>query len=405
MQKLKLTYEELQSKVVELESKLNDISTKGTSLRRNKDKDEILEKIFKTTPYSFVMKDVNSVYIKVNQSFCEFLGKTEEEIIGKTDYDFFPPDEAKRYIRGDKVVMAGEPHEKEEWEVLGSLGLKWLKVEKTAIFSDTNKENLIGILCSVSNISELKKAELALNESKQKVLEVNAMKDKFFSIIGHDLRGPIGNILSFTEILIEDFKKYSPEKIERLLRITHSSARKTFLLLNNLLDWSSSQADIIKIYHEKVNLKSSIEKVIDLYQETIDSKNIKIDNSFNKDITIITDDNLVSTVFRNLISNAVKYTNEGGLIKIYYLEKFENNIKKSIQIIVEDNGIGINSAKINNLFKIDKSLSTKGTNGEQGTGLGLILSKEFIEKIGGMITVESEVGKGSKFIVTLNTIF
>jgi PAS domain S-box-containing protein len=405
MQKLKLTYEELQSKVVELESKLNDFSTKGTSFRRNKDKDEILEKIFKTTPYSFVMKDVNSVYIKVNQSFCEFLGKTEEEIIGKTDYDFFPPDEAKRYITGDKVVMAGEPHEKEEWEVLGSSGLKWLKVEKTAIFSDTNKENLIGILCSVSNISELKKAELALNESKQKVLEVNAMKDKFFSIIGHDLRGPIGNILSFTEILIEDFKKYSPEKIERLLRITHSSARKTFLLLNNLLDWSSSQADIIKIYHEKVNLKSSIEKVIDLYQETIDSKNIKIDNSFNKDITIITDDNLVSTVFRNLISNAVKYTNEGGLIKIYYLEKFENNIKKSIQIIVEDNGIGINSSKINNLFKIDKSPSTKGTNGEQGTGLGLILSKEFIEKIGGIITVESEVGKGSKFIVTLNTIF
>lgn len=164
-----LTYEDLQNKIVELETELNFFKNfqqkkeflsveNASSLESNKQ--DVFKTILNTTPYIYAIKDINSVYIHANKSFCKFLGKQEEEIIGKTDYDFFPAKEAEEYIRGDSQVIAGGTHEKEEWEVLGSDGVTWLKVDKTVIFSDANEGKPIGVLCSVTDISLQKKMSI-----------------------------------------------------------------------------------------------------------------------------------------------------------------------------------------------------------------------------------------------------
>lgn len=365
----------------------------------------LFNKILKTTPYTFVVKDVNSVYIEANRSFCEFLGKKEEEIIGKTDYDFFPESEAELYIKGDKAVMAGEPHEKEEWEVLGNSGFKWLKVAKTPIYSESNEGTPIGILCSVTDISEQKKTEHSLIESEKKLQELNEMKDKFFTIIGHDLRTPISNILGFNQLLLANLNNYNQEKIEKFLKVIQSSANKSFSLLTDLLEWSRSQSNKIQVYKESVNINKLLENAIDINAENIEVKRIKITKFCNEELFVISDKYILATVFRNLISNAVKFTNIEGEIKVSCSEILLNEFKKEFELIVEDNGVGISSEKISTLFKVNKSFSTKGTNGELGTGLGLILSKDFLDKIEGSINVTSELGKGSKFVIKLtNTI-
>lgn len=402
------TSDDLKRRILELESEINGLKNNQSKIQIIEEENSnllhsnrkfLFENILKTTPYTFVVKDKNSVYIEVNKSFCDFLGKKEEEIIGKTDYDFFPAKEAEEYIKGDKAVMAGGIHEKEEWEVLGSEGIKWLKVDKTVIYDSTDENEPIGILCSVTDISLQKTHEHSLAESGKKLLELNAMKDNIFSIIGHDLRTPIINIIGFSELLIENNEL---EKNEKFLKIILSSANKSLLLLSDLLEWSKSQSNQIQIYKESINLSKIISSTFDLSSDNIIEKEIKYNIICSEDLFVKTDKYILSTVIRNLLSNAVKFSNIGGSINIICSEIDINEGEKGVEIIVEDRGVGISLENLNTLFKFDKTITTKGTYGEVGTGLGLVLCKTFVDKIGGEIKVESEVGKGSKFIVTLN---
>lgn len=231
------------------------------------------------------------------------------------------------------------------------------------------------------------------------------MKDKYFSIIGHDLRAPISNIIGFSELGIENIDKYKLEKIKRFLKIILSSANKSFLLLSDLLEWSKSQSNKIQIYKESINLNKIITSTIDLSSESLIEKKIKFNIICNEDLFVETDKYILSTIIRNLLSNAVKFSNIGGSIKIICSEIDKKEGGKGVEVIVEDTGVGISLENLNTLFKFDKTVTTKGTNGEIGTGLGLVLCKEFVEKIGGEIKVESKVGKGSKFTITLNNEF
>ncbi|WP_111706710.1 PAS domain-containing sensor histidine kinase [Lutibacter citreus] len=407
----KSTSYDLENRILELESEISELKNNESKSQIIKadythlldiNKNDFYKNILEATPYIYVVKDINSVYIEANKSFCDFLGKKKEEIIGKTDYDFFPKKEAEEYIKGDKEVLAGRIHGKEEWEVLGGEGLKWLKVAKTVIYNEDDKDSPIGVLCSVTDISFQKRTETSLIKSKRKLKELNAMKNSFFSIIGHDLKTPLSNIIGFSKLSIENIENSNLEKVKEFLKIIHSSANKSFLLLSDLLEWSRSHSDKIQINEESINLNSVIANAMDItFKSTIDKK-IKFNIICNEELTIKSDKYILSTVIRNLLSNALKFSYIGGEIKIVCLEVIENKVNKGVKIIVEDAGVGISKDSLSTLFKIDKTISTKGTNGEVGTGLGLILCKEFVEKIGGNIKVESELGKGSKFIVTLN---
>lgn len=227
-----------------------------------------------------------------------------------------------------------------------------------------------------------------LNELK----ELNAMKDKFFSIIAHDLKNPFTGLLGFSDILISDLKDKNYDSAEEYAAIIKELSEQGYKLLVNLLEWSRSQLNSIKTCIEPVFLKSLVEEAKSLIMPKARQKNINVVLAGFLSFDVLADINMLNTVLRNLLSNAVKYTNEGGEIVISAEKEGDMTI-----LSVSDNGVGIKQKNISKLFSIDSNFSTKGTQSEEGTGLGLILCKEFANKMGGNITVESEEGKGTKF--------
>ncbi len=230
----------------------------------------------------------------------------------------------------------------------------------------------------------------------QELKELNVTKDKFFSIIGHDLGNQFNIIIGFSEVLVADFKNLDARKIENHLTNIYNSSRLAHELLENLLTWAKLQTNAIKYNPELFDVQAKIVNAIDLLEGASAKKNIKIKVATKEEIFVYADVNMFSTVIRNLVANAIKFTQEQGLIVIQLREGDD-----FCEISVKDNGVGISEEDIHKIFRIDSNHSTQGTNGEKGTGLGLILCKEFIEKHNGKIWVESVVGKGSKFIFTL----
>ena len=235
-----------------------------------------------------------------------------------------------------------------------------------------------------------------ISSKNEELKDLNRTKDKLFSIIGHDLGNQFNIIVGFSEYLISAFKKLDPEKIEYHLTNIHHSSRHANELLDNLLTWSKMQTNSILFNPKVFNVNDQIHESIDLLEGALTRKNIKIKVAANKEYMVCADLNMFSTVFRNLMVNAIKFTHEKGNISIHLAES-----NGFCEITVKDNGIGISPENLKKLFRLDSNHSTLGTNGEKGTGLGLILCKEFVEKHHGKIWVESEVGKGSAFKFTL----
>lgn len=242
-------------------------------------------------------------------------------------------------------------------------------------------------------------AHIEIKQSREKLQELNTTKDKFFSIIAHDLRNPFGGIMGLSEIMelklaenkIEDvpeFKKYT--------QMIFSTSKTAFELLNNLMQWARSQTGEINFDPQKIPVETMISDTIQLVEGIAFKKNITIEKVLNNTQTIYADISLTNTVLRNLLTNAIKFTPHNGKITVSAQEKDE-----FLEITVMDNGVGIDPKYMNKIFRIDSKFSSLGTDKEKGTGLGLILCKEFVEKQGGTIWVESELGKGSKFIFTL----
>jgi len=254
----------------------------------------------------------------------------------------------------------------------------------------------------LSNITEKKHAEIALQESEAQLRELNATKDKFFSIIAHDLKNPFNQILGFTEILLTDFESLEVSYIKEIITLINSSSNKTFALLQNLLDWSRSQTGRMEFSPTQLNLATVVELAADLLTSYAEMKKIVMKIEIDADIEVYADEKMLATVIRNLVSNAIKFTHKEGKISI--TAQLLSGIPALCEISVIDNGVGISAENIDRLFRIDKNYSMAGTDNETGTGLGLILCKEFIERNGGKIRVESETGKGSRFIFTLPVI-
>jgi two-component system sensor histidine kinase/response regulator len=248
----------------------------------------------------------------------------------------------------------------------------------------------------IEEIEERKTTEHNLQISQNELKAANASKDKFFSIIAHDLKNPFNGIIGLSSLLIDDYDSFPVEEQKEFIRNIRNTAENTFRLLQNLLEWSQTQTG--KIHFEPVQfpLTSITTEIVDLVKTSAENKNIILRSAISPEIEVFADKNMIHTVIRNLLLNAVKFTKSGGRILLT-----ARNTGNMVEISVTDNGVGISPENFKKLFCIDCNMISYGTNGEQGTGLGLILCKEFIEKNAGTIRVESELGLGSTFTISI----
>lgn len=246
----------------------------------------------------------------------------------------------------------------------------------------------------------LKQQKLRLNQivkaRTQELQQANATKDKFFSIIAHDLRSPFSSLLGMTEILSEEWDEYPEKRKFKMIQVVRKNLESAYKLLVNLLDWSMLQQGKIKPVMDFIDLYLIAEKVQSELMAPASLKNIKIDNQISADLKTYGDELMVGTLFRNLLNNSIKFTPKGGSITLS-----ANLINGQVKICVTDTGIGMEQSTIRNLFNIELSKGNTGTEGETGTGLGLMVCSEFIHLMGGKITVKSRPGKGSTFCFTL----
>jgi PAS domain S-box-containing protein len=258
------------------------------------------------------------------------------------------------------------------------------------VFRKDEKGNTIMDYGVHQDITIIKKAEFELRE-------LNAAKDKFFSILAHDLKGPLSSFVSATEMLFEDILTMEKVEVKAIIESMKKSASNIYSLLENLLEWSRLVRNRMDFTPEKFNLKHKIEACIGILSENADKKRIEMEINVPDDIEVIADNHMFDGIIRNLVSNAIKFTPVGGKVSVTADHKSDH----SIEVKISDSGIGMTPELKSKLFQLSEKTNRPGTEGEPSSGLGLLLCKEFIEKHGGEIWVESEVGRGSTFSFTI----
>lgn len=270
----------------------------------------------------------------------------------------------------------------------------WAEVNASLMFD--SEGNVVGFSGVTRDISDRKRIENALKASEKKLLELNATKDKFFSILAHDLKNPFNSILGFSNELVQNYNSYSDEERKQFVSTIQSSAQGAYQLLGNLLDWSTLQTGRLSVNKSNFFMYDLVKEVLYEVSGQVLAKEIVIENLVNTGIKVHADRKMIATVMRNLLSNAIKFTQAGGLVSI------NSSISEDTATFsVQDSGSGIKPELLSKLFKIEEKLSTRGTAGEKGTGLGLILCKEFVEQNDGDIWVTSKWQEGSTFLFTV----
>ena len=260
----------------------------------------------------------------------------------------------------------------------------------------TKPFNIMELKVRVGNHLSLKHTREQLKNANDKLLQVIHEKDKFFTIIAHDLRNPFIGISSLSQIMVEQLGSLQLDEMEEYAREIHHASTNAFNLLKNLLSWAKSQTGRMDFVPQHLNVQELITETISFVQEAAILKSIEIESQIAEGLSVFADKEMVATVMRNLVSNAVKFTRAGGKVLIR-CERSDQHIR----ISVVDNGIGMTSKMVEEIFRIDVSNGRKGTNGEPSSGIGLLLCKEFTERNGGTITVESQPDQGSTFNITL----
>lgn len=270
--------------------------------------------------------------------------------------------------------------------------VRWLE----SLGSVVEYDDKPAILVVAIDVTERKEAESILIESEKQLRKANAMKDKFFSIIAHDLKNPFNAILGFSSLLYEAYDNFDDQQRKSFIKNICDASDSTFKLLQNLLEWSRTQTGKIEFYPETIDVASIVNENITVLKSAAKNKKIILETNIDGSLVAFADSNMVKAIIRNLVSNAIKFTHPGGRIEVN-----ATNSGNEVAISVSDSGIGITSDDISRLFRIDDPFRTVGTAQEEGSGLGLILCKEFVEKNNGKIWVESSAGVGSKFSFTL----
>ncbi len=354
-----------------------------------KESELIFNQFMEHSPVYVFFKDAQTRSLKLSKNYEQMLGLPIKDLLGKTMADLFPSDYAKK-VRADdlKILHDGKPSMHEE-----KLNGRYYSTIRFPIYVENIPTYLAGFTI---DITDHKLAEEEIRRKNVQLQIVNAEKDKFYSIIAHDLKSPFNSILGYLDMLTKNFRTYDIEKSEAMLGIINASAHNTFSLLEDLLMWAQSQSGKISFEPTELEFSDIGLEVVENLRQTATKKNISINSSYGKGIIAFADADMLKIVLRNLISNAIKFTHKGGRIDIGAKQK-----DSSLTISVTDNGVGIAPEILANLFSFSQTNTTRGTDNERGTGLGLSLCKEFIEKHGGKIWAESEVNRGSSFYFTL----
>lgn len=330
---------------------------------------------------------------EVNPAMVKMLGyDSKEELMAidiKTQLYFDPKDRESLVLQEELEEMGIFMLKKKDGSGIWVEDHGWYTTDKTGKVVVHE-----GIL---RDITDRKMAEIQMHKYSEELQELIATKDKLFSIIAHDLKSPFNSIIGLTELIKNEARHMDLATIEQYAGVIYSTSRNTFRLLENLLDWARLQQSRMPFAPEPVLLKKLVSETIELMIEKANSKMIAIINYIPDGLIVSADEDMLKTVFRNLISNALKFTTATGKVEIAAVQK-----TNEVEITVKDTGTGIRKEDIEKLFKVDSNYTQRGTENEKGTGLGLVLCRDFVEKHGGKIWVESQEGKGSVFSFTLS---
>lgn len=282
---------------------------------------------------------------------------------------------------------------------LNALSVTVLSIILSVILWRKNISEASQALIIESQQIELDKYIVEITNKSEVLRELNSTKDKFFSILAHDLKSPLGSFRNVTALMHESPESFDDKERQEILSHLKNSSNNIFNLLENLLEWSLSQQGKVTFNLKEINLNSMVNSIISLNNTIAEEKLVKLINHIDDSYVVKGDFNMLNTIFRNLISNAIKFSYQNGKVEIGIVDNATDETK--ITCFVRDNGVGMSQETQNMIFNIDSNIKSIGTYGERGTGLGLILCKEFIEKHNGQIWVESQLGKGSTFYFEL----
>lgn len=361
------------------------------ALRKSEEKFRQIVECSTRGMYFYCLEDNDRlVFIGSNPAADKIIGINHFSLIGKTIEEAFPnladteiPDRYKRIARGECGPTQFDIEYKDE-KVSGYYDVHVFLTEKNTI------------TVNFTDISRHKQTEAILEKQAIELKQLNATKDKFFSIIAHDLKNPFNAIIGFSDLMLNNFKQLDEETLFKGLKTIESASTQAYKLLENLLIWSQNQTGRLPFNPEILNLSDLAFDSFTMIESTAIRKDIQISIQINKSIQVVADKNMIDTIFRNLLTNAIKFTPRGGKVKIK-ASQFDGEV----QISVSDTGIGMSAEKQKTIFEIDKLTNTTGTEDEQGSGLGLILCKDFLSIHKGKIWVKSSPGKGSRFTFSL----
>ncbi|MDP2115001.1 MAG: PAS domain-containing sensor histidine kinase, partial [Bacteroidota bacterium] len=370
-----------------------DISERKLAKKALQESELKYRNLIETMPDGVYRSTPEGKFVDVNEAMVNMLGySSKEELMAidiKTQLYFIPEDRESLVLQENPLELDVYPLKKKDGSAVWVEDHGWYVKDKAG--------NIIYHEGISRDITDRKKSEMQLQKYSEELQDLNASKDKFFSIIAHDLKTPFNSILGFSEILKDEARNLDIETIEQYAGIINSTSKNTFRLLENLLDWARIQQSQILFRPVPVILKKLVGEVVEMLIENANSKLITIINCIPENLIIQADEDMLKTIFRNLVSNALKFTSANGKVEIEAVSTIH-----SIEISVTDTGTGIKQEDIGKIFKIGAGFSKRGTGNEKGTGLGLMLCKEFVEKHGGKIWVKSEEGKGSTFTFSIN---
>ncbi len=375
-----------------LQGVFRDISERQKAQNQLRESEKKYRDLIETMSDGVYRSTPDGKFLEINPAMVKMLGyESKEELMSvdiKTQLYFNPTDREILVNNHSNEKLNIYPLKRKDGQVV------WIEDHDKLI---RNAEGRIVLHEGIArDVTERIKSESQLLKYSEELQKLNATKDKFFSIIAHDLKSPFNSISGLSEIIKNDAKELEIATIQQYAGIINSTSDNTYRLLENLLEWAQVQQSGVNFRPDTYMLKKLVNEVIELLVQKSNSKMIALINFIPDKLIITGDRNMLMTILRNLISNALKFTLTNGKVEIKAIRK-----NKEIEISVKDNGIGITSENIGKLFKIGTNYTQRGTENEKGTGLGLLLCKEFVEIHGGRIWVESEIGKGSDFKFTI----
>ncbi len=352
-------------------------------------------KLVENSPDAIVIYVEGKIVFVNNECVRLMAASSQKDLIGKWAVEFVHPDYRS-------VVIARMKKAATEGVVLPLMEERFVRLDGTEVDVEVEAmsidfENKPAVQLIIRDITERKQAELIIKKQNVQLKELNSTKDKFFSIIAHDLRSPFQGFLGLTQLLADETSSFTLDELSTITKDIHKGANNLYNLLENLLTWSQIQKDTIDFSPSKIDILAAVKRNIEIVNQRAIQKGIKIVNNVSENQAIYADEKMIDAVLRNLLSNAVKFTNKGGEIIIASKENDEN----LLELNISDTGIGMSEELCDKLFKIDEKVGSRGTEGELSSGLGLLLCKEFISKNCGNIWVKSEENKGSTFHITL----